>query len=85
MNVIETLNELGFGLIDTDDRGSVYGLDGVDYNLYVNLPNENEVIQVCKIPEDEEQFPTIIHFNRNCEEIVDLLRKWSNVTPAVSN
>ena len=86
MSIRDTLNDLGFQLAHSDEPGEVYGKQGNGFNILVSLGVGDGIIQAVKMPESEDQPTTVIHFNRTCDELADLLRKWSgDVTPAVFN
>ena len=86
MTITETLVQYGFKLIDTTDEGDIYATENSDdYTTYVSVALGDGVIQAVKMPVDHEQATTVIHFNRLCDELTDLLKKWADVTPAEFN
>jgi hypothetical protein len=82
MNIRETLNELGYKLVATEEWGDVYGISITGGNAYVSISEEPVTVQAVKMPDDADAVTTVVHFNHACEELTDLLRKWSDVTPA---
>jgi len=85
MSIKETLTELFYELEDTTPESNVYQLCHNYYKTFVVIGAVDPTIQAVKIPHDVEEDTTIVHFNRDCEELSDLLRKWSDVTPVGSN
>ena len=80
MSIAETLLQHHYTLEDDSPDGQVWKLAGGDVNYYVSVA-EDGIIQAVKMPTDHEAATTVVHFNRVCEELLDLLRKW-DVTPA---
>jgi hypothetical protein len=78
----DTLRELNYQLIDTDELGEVWACENQDHQFYVSLLDGNGIIQLVKSSHDPDKDSTVIHFSRTCDELTDLLRKWSDVTPA---
>lgn len=85
MSIRDTLTQYGFRVVDTDEDAEVWCIEGNDYTAYVQLAVGDGVIQAVKMPLDSEDKTTVVHFNSICDELTDLLGKWSNVTPIGSN
>ena len=85
MSIHDTLAELFYALEDIEHDSTVYKLSHNYYKTFVVLTSADPTIQAVKIPHDIEEPSTIVHFNRDCEELSNLLREWSDVTPVVSN
>ena len=85
MSIKETLTELFYELEDTTLESNVYQLRHNYYNTFVVIDAVDPIIQAVKVPHDTEEGSTIVLFNRDCEELSDLLRKWSDVTLVGSN
>ena len=85
MSIHDTLAELFYDLEDVEPESTVYKLSHNYYKTFVVLKDADPTIQAVKIPNDIEEQSTIVHFNRDCEELSNLLREWSDVTPIVSN
>lgn len=85
MTIKDTLDQFGYALVDTNEDGEVWCFGHDHMNVYVSLSVGDGIIQAVKMPVDEETPTTVIHFNRNCDELTDLLRKWSDVTPTAHN
>jgi hypothetical protein len=85
VSIRDTLQQYGFRLVDSDEGKEVYASESADFTAYVQLAVGDGVIQAVKSPEDPELPTTVVHFNQVCDELTELLRKWSNVTPLGSN
>lgn len=81
MSIRENLTTLGYTLEDDGPDGQVWEREGVNVNTYVSLSVGDGIIQAVKMPRDVEEATTVIHFNRECEELTNLLKGW-DVTPA---
>jgi hypothetical protein len=86
VSIRDTLKQFNYQLIDSNDDGEVWASEHSRFKTYVSLAVSDGIIQAVKAPDDDDETTTVIHFNRNCEELTDLLGKWSSdVTPAVNN
>jgi hypothetical protein len=84
MSIHDTLAELFYAREDIE-LATVYELSHNYYKTFVVLTSADPLIQAVKVPHDIEESSTVIHFNRDCEELSNLLRGWSDVTSIVSN
>ena len=85
MSIKDTLEELFYEVEDSTPESTVYKLSHNYYKTFVVIGAVDPTIQAVKIPHDIEVDTIVIHFSRDCEELSDLLRKWSDVTPVGSN
>jgi len=81
MSIVEKLTSLGFTTEDDTDEAQVYRCG----HAYVVVMKADPTIQAVMMTDDPEGQMLTIHFSRPCDELFDVLGKWSDVTPAEFN
>jgi len=81
MSISEKLHNLGFVPEDETHEAHVYR----NGSAYVVMMKADPTVQAVMMTDDPEGQMLTIHFSRVCEELFDVLGKWSRVTPAEFN